>query len=403
MQKIHTLSLILMMLFASTETLRASEKKDTSSQKSTEAVVDALNASAFTILTLVENKSEGNIVISPFSVFSGIAMAYTGSENKTRDQISEAFHISKNKKPLLDSLKSFFDTVTVNSKNILRNSNSIWIQDNYKIKTSYTISLEKYFATDLHRMNVLTVDSQEFSRKRINDWVEKETSGKIKELITPGILDNNTRLLLINAIYFKDAWKNPFNKVDIVNDTFYLRSGNKINSNYLRKENEYYYYEDIHLQALEIPYKNADFSMLVILPKDEVKLDLATYSKIMKGLKKENVNLWLPKFKTESSFELKNILSEMGITDAFNGKADFSDITGNKELFISNILHKAVIEVNEKGTEAAGSTAVVARIKSARVVIEPKIFKANHPFAFMLIEKKKNAVLFIGKLNNPNR
>jgi serpin B len=410
MQSIYLLIVCLISFFTSCKVSHFNGNKypaNISNEKN--KIPEAINSFAFEILSkLSEDTDKENIFLSPYSIFSGMAIAYTGAENETKNQIARVFHFNDNKSVFLNNYRSFNEGLLLRDsaiKMILKISNSAWIENNYLVKPSYTNAIKEYLDVEVHRMNVTNIDSQEYSRKQINLWIENQTTGKIKDLIKPSVPDNITRLLLINTIYFKNDWKNSFRESDTRDDLFFLQTGENVKTKYLHREGLYRYYQNTDIQAIEIPYKNERFSMIAILPLQGNKSGMEevnekVYQKVLDSLKNEEVDLWLPRFKTEASYELNKILAEMKMPDAFNEKADFSEITGNKELYISNVIHKALIDVSETGTEASASSAVVMKLKSARIA---KIFKADHPFLFMIIEKQSNTILFIGKLNHPSK
>jgi serpin B len=356
------------------------------------------NFFTFNLFNKLDNNSQ-NIIVSPVSISTSIAMTYLGAENNTKKQIAKVFGFDANKQEFLKKWKNINDGLQNDSS--LQLANSVWIDENYVIKNEYSQALTSTFNNSIFKIN--------FSAKpeiKVNDWISSKTSGNINEIIAPGIIDNLTKLLLVNAIHFKSDWKYPFSSNDIVNDKFYISPENAINTAYLYKKEQYNYFENTDIQAISIPYKNPKYSLLIILPKNidqnpVIYANSALFSKITTQLSQTEIKLYIPKFKAESAFELNNTLAQLGMPEAFSQKADFSGISGKTDLYISNVLHKAYIEVNEKGTEASAATVTVMKLKSAPVNKEIKIFKASHPFVYLILNNQTNTILFIGKLNNP--
>jgi len=237
--------------------------------------------------------------------------------------------------------------------------------------------------------------------------VEPEPKEKIKDLIQPGLIDYLTRMVLVNAIYFKADWETAFDETLTKKMTFYPDETTQVPCDFMFAERDFGFYEQENgLKAIEIPYSKGKMSMLVILPKDKNGIFGITketgpdwYNMINTSLVKKKVKLWLPKFKTTSEFELSEVLQQMGMKEAFSDNADFSGMTGKKDLKISKVIHKAFVEVNESGTEAAAASAVVMRVKSMPAN-QPE-FRADHPFLFIIKENTQNRILFIGNIFNP--
>jgi serpin B len=251
------------------------------------------------------------------------------------------------------------------------------------------------------------ITATENARKTINAWVEKKTNGKIKDLISPGVLDSMTRLVLTNAIYFKGNWAKQFKENRTQDAPFTLADGKKIEVAMMNQKAEFGYMETDTFQALELPYVDEELSMVILLPKE-----IDALNEFEKALTTENLNqrlaeihkcevvVFVPKFKTTSQFSLADVLKSMGMKDAFSSDADFSGINGKRDLFISAVIHKAFVEVNEEGTEAAAATGVVMRLTSVGPAAIP-VFRADHPFLFLIRDNLSGSILFIGRVVNP--
>ena len=237
--------------------------------------------------------------------------------------------------------------------------------------------------------------------------MEKETKDKIKNLIRKGVLDKLTRLVLTNAIYFKGNWARQFEEDKTKEAPFTLISGEKVNVPMMNQTAEFNYMETEDFQGLELPYVDDELSMIILLPRkvDELSsleemLSLEKFSGWLGKLGKRKVLVSVPKFRMTSRFGLAGVLRSMGMMDAFSEKANFSGMNGKRDLFISAVVHKAYVDVNEEGTEAAAATGVVMRVTS----VEPEripVFRADHPFLFLIRDNKSGSILFIGRAMNP--
>jgi serpin B len=251
------------------------------------------------------------------------------------------------------------------------------------------------------------IGAAEASRKTINAWVERQTKEKIKNLIPKGVLDSMTRLVLTNAIYFKGNWARQFKEDQTKDAPFILADGRKIETAMMNQTAEFGYMEVETLQGLELPYVDKELSMIILLPKA-----LDGLGGLEEALNQENLSQWLarlyrrkvvvsvPKFKATSQFSLASVLTSMGMKDAFTSDADFSGINGRKDLFISAVIHKAYVDVNEEGTEAAAATGVTMKLTSIGPSRTP-VFRADHPFLFLIRDNYSGSILFIGRVINP--
>ena len=283
-------------------------------------------------------------------------------------------------------------------------ANALWGQKDYKFLSEFLTLVRENYGGDLQQVDFAA--QTEAARKTINTWVESKTKDKIKELIKPGMLDSMTRLVLTNAIYFKGKWASPFKPELTKDSSFTLLNGEKPNVPMMNQTGKFGYMETNDIQALEMPYVNNDLSMVILLPKQadgikdlEKELVSDNLAGWLSGIHKREVQVFFPRFKMASEFGLGKVLSAMGMPDAFSGKADFSGMTGNKDLFISAVVHKAYVDVNEEGTEAAAATGVVMKLTSIR---EPlPVFRADHPFIFLIRDNQTGSILFLGRVANP--
>jgi serpin B len=249
---------------------------------------------------------------------------------------------------------------------------------------------------------------REIARREINVWVEQKTNDKIKNLLGPGDLTSLTRLVLVKAIYFYGDWDNPFEKSASKPYEFNLADGTKITVPFMNRQDHYKYYEDSKIQAIEITYKDNKASMVIFLPAKQIPItdfekvfDYQYYIEVVGSFKDSDVQLAVPKFRSTFKLNLNSILSEMGMPMAFSDNADFSGMTGKRDLYISEVIHQAFINVDEKGTEAAAATAGIMKITSAPNPAELKIFVADHPFIFCIKDNSSGTILFMGKVMDP--
>jgi len=299
-------------------------------------------------------------------------------------------------------------------------ANSLWPQQDYKLSDDYLALTKKHYG-----VSVTPVDYQraaEKARKQINEWVSDKTENKINDIIQPGTFDNLTRLILVNAVYFKGAWKNPFEERKTKDSPFHLSASKSVKVP-MMTQRKYLNYVDTGdgLQILELPYVGSDISMLVLLPKEidgleqiESRLSFESLKNRRKSLENSEVIVFLPKFRMTSAFGLNAVLQKMGMVDAFDmEKADFAGMNGNNCrddklscLHIKAVIHKAYADVNEEGTEATAATAawlVKGEGSSRYYTPPPPVFRADHPFLFLIQERQTGSILFMGRVTDPSK
>jgi serpin B len=280
------------------------------------------------------------------------------------------------------------------------------VQKDYPLLQTYLKNIEKYY--DGYARNVDFIGATEQARQTINKWVEKKTNDKIKDLFPPGSLDANSSLVITNAIYFKGTWVKQFDKKLTAEEDFWVTETKSIKVPMMRRtdpEAVYNYAETEDLQILELPYEGDDLSMMIILPRskniDLVEKDL-NWEKIEEWkvpLSQKRVEVYLPRFTFKTKYNLTVNLSQLGMPNAFAPHCDFSGIDGTKNLYVKAVVHQAFVDVNEEGTEAAAATGVVVGITSVGPQIP--VFRADHPFIFVIQEKNTGNILFIGRVVEP--
>jgi serpin B len=357
-----------------------------------------------------------NTIISPYSINTALAMTYAGSRGETMIEMATVMHYTLNQEIFHPEFKSFSGYINSlsSSKAGFENANAIYAQKDYDFLKEFFNVVEKNYGSVLKFVDFHKGD-REAIRLEINNWVEEKTHSKIKDLIVKKILNEDTRMVLVNAIYFLAEWEKEFKKDLTYDGVFNIsisgKPEGKVTSSFMTTTDSFTYFKDSECAAIELPYSDNKFSMLVILPSIDSNLEVflkkLTYTKLMAivyGLNKQQVELHLPKFKIETETELSDLLSGMGMPLAFSNKADFSGMTGKYDLKIDKVIHKAFVEVDEKGTEAAAATAVVMIRKTTAIEAPEKtIFRADRPFLFFIQDTEKNSIIFMGSVVNPTK
>ncbi len=353
------------------------------------------------------SKNHNNTFFSPLSISEALAMTYAGAKGKTKQQMKNVLHFN------LEGIKlhKAFNILNEALKNIsnkhskMRLANALWGQKGYKFKKTFTTLIKTYYAGNFYTVDFIHQTKK--ARKTINNWIAQQTDNKIKNLLHKGDINFLTRLVLTNAIYFKGIWERKFDKSSTKNMPFYT-SDKIVNVKMMHNEDYFPYYEDNKVQALILPYKSRNIFMLIILPKAkyglwdvEKHLDLQYLNCIIKGVNSQKIKVYLPTFKLKEKYYLKEILSKMGMPIAFSKRANFSGMTGKKDLKIAKVIHEAFVDINETGTEATAATTVVMQLKAIMKPFNTPVFRANHPFMFLIMNQKTKAILFMGSLNKP--
>ena len=375
------------------------------------------------------NKEKGNLFLSPYSISTALAMTHAGARGETETEMAKALSFpslpDKEGGPLgRERLHAGFSDLKLGLREArekggveLSIANALWPQKNYRFLPEYLNLIERDYDSV---GRPLDYSNSEKARGIINRWVEQETNDKIKDLIPSGVLDSLTRMVLTNAIYFKGNWDVQFKEKSTREMPFKVTSTKSVKAPMMYQKGNFGYYQDEDVQVLEMPYKGDKVSMFVLLPNQgggqpfrrstnppakkktiadlEKTLNPAKLSEWISKVRRTKVDTWFPKFKMTSEFSLSQQLQALGMKKAF-GDADFSGMDGSKRLYLSAVLHKAFVEVNEEGTEAAAATAVVVRTRSARPM-GPR-FRADHPFLFLIRDKATGSILFLGRYAEP--
>jgi serpin B len=392
--------------------------------RSEETTLVAHGNNAFALGLYRQLQSDGgNLFFSPYSISTALAMTYAGAKGRTQEQMEQALYyptsaavlqkLGQTRAPLTpEQFAEVFGQIIRDlnarggqDKYELRVANALWGQKGYEFLRAFVELVEKQYGGRLQELDFAT--AAEKARRTINAWVEKQTNDKIRDLIGPGVLDATTRLVLTNAIYFKGNWARQFKEDRTRNEPFLLLDGGKVQVPMMNQQAEFGYAETNDVQVLEMPYAGEELSMVILLPKQtdgigQLGQDL-TVENLTQWLDKahrQDVIVTIPKFKMTSKFSMENVLRAMGMTEAFSPNADFSGMTGRRDLFISAVIHQAYVDVNEEGTEAAAATGVVMKLTSVMPGRTP-VFRADHPFLFLIRDKASGSILFLGRVMNP--
>ncbi|CAH1779515.1 unnamed protein product, partial [Owenia fusiformis] len=375
----------------------------------TTPIGDSINGFALDLYNEICGSLAGsdNVFLSPFSISTALAMTYLGTAGNTATEMATVLKYPPNVhvlfKALLTTINAPNDNYTLNA------ANNLFPRTGFAILSQYVTDVMNFYFATIKELDF--AGQPEPSRQYINEWVSNITMEKIPELLQVGDITPLTVLVLVNAIYFKGEWQNPFNPDLTAISAFNVTPTQQISVAMMYNVSMYRYFEDTTLDAkiLELPYTGEEVSMIIILPNQQDGLaDLEanlTLSKLNAAINNlyapytaNVVNVWLPKFKIKFRSELGEHLQDLGMVDAFNAGADFSPLCGLCNVRISKVIHEAFVEVNEEGTEAAAATAVII----LKGVPRPKIFRANHPFLFLIRHKKSGSILFMGRITSPN-
>ncbi len=376
-----------------------------------ESIYQSFNTFGIDILKQVAGGDE-NSIFSPFSIAMALAMTCIGAKSTTATEIAGSLHLSVPVPTLSKAMPAIMKTMRANDprgKNLLLLANALWMKQGYPILENYRDAIRGNFKGDLFEV---AFSAGEAVCDKINAWVAKQTNNKISQLLAPGALNPESVLVLTNAIYFLGAWLHMFPARNTKMLPFYPVPGQDTKVATMHVEATFGYLEDPNVQYLEMPYVGEDLAMGIVLPKRrnglsavQGRLSAEYLGELATGASEQQVNVFLPQFKLESTFDLTTGLGVLGIKAAFQRlQADFSGISSDPAgVFISAVIHKAFVDVSEKGTEAAAATAVVMLPSCApgEVSREPPTFRADHPFLFLIRHSRLNVILFMGKVILP--
>ncbi len=365
------------------------------------------NQFAFNLYNNIPKKAEENIFFSPYSISTSLAMTYAGAQGETANQMAKVLRFPPQKDPLNQGfyqLNNNFKEQQKDSEYKLIQANSIWGQKGESFLKSFTQTISNSYEA---KTTEIDFKNSENARNTINSWIKEKTQTKITEIIPKGMLNEKTKLVLANAVYFQANWAMEFSPEKTKKAPFSISKKKQVEVSMMHsKPTEFGYSKKEDLEIIELPYKGGEISMVILLPNKvnglaelESSLNQQNLQNWLKNLNyTELIEVKIPKFKIEQGTDLKKVLTTMGMTIAFDpNKANFSGISDSKNLFLSAIIHKAFVNVNEIGTEASAATAVIAGVRGK----SNTIVNIDHPFIFMILDKQSQSILFLGRVINP--
>jgi len=409
-----TLGLLACTQPASSEIIRSEKQRVTPPDMDKEAMTTLVAGNSEFAFDLYQTLrvEDGNLFYSPYSISLALAMTYSGARGETAQQMANTLHFLLSQDHLHPAFNSLDIELGERGEGAegkddegfrLNIVNAIWGQEDYQFLTTFLDLLAENYGAGLRTLDF--VHAPEESRTIINNWVGDQTEGRIEDLIPQGVISALTRLVLTNAIYFNAAWQYPFSEDTTGDGPFYLLDGGEVTVPMMRQTESFGYAEGDVYQAVELPYDGRELSMIILLPQTgqfetfEETLDAGQVEAIVNGMETRPVSLTMPKFEFESSFSLKEALAAMGMPVAFSELADFSGMTGNRDLFISEVVHQAFVSVDEAGTEAAAATAVVMALTA--VPEKPVEVTVDRPFIFLIRDIETDTIIFMGRVINP--
>jgi serpin B len=353
---------------------------------------------------LTQNDSTSNVFFSPASISTAFSILYEGARQNTSQEIQQVFGFPEEDNLRHSGYLSLHQSINKksNTDTEISIANALWLAENFEPLAEYIDT-----ATTFYDSTVSTVDfASDEGVEKINKWVDDKTQGKITDILKPGSTDSNTKMAITNAIYFKGLWEYPFDPEDTYESEFMIDKDNSVNVQMMTFPHKMQVNYTIaeKMEMIELPYRNGTVSLLVILPNEIDDLRTVEESITADNLKmwqdfptlNRGINIHIPKFTLETEYDLTQQLPDMGMPTVFNPvHADLSGITGYKSLYVSQAIHKAFVEVNEKGTEAAGATVIVTDESSGQT------FRADHPFVFIIQDNETDNILFMGRVVNP--
>lgn len=375
----------------------------------------AVNQFGLALYSELAPARKGNLFLSPYSVETALAMTLAGARGQTAAQMAQVLRIgdlahqphggfAELSRALAASAKlgdqQLFD---------LSIANAIWLAKGYSLNPDFVKTVKEQYSAGIEPLDFASsLAAREQARQTINAWIAKQTNEKIKDLLAPGTLDAQTRLVLTNAIYFKSQWDAQFSKSQTRDEPFHVTGDASVTVPMMHQMRRMHYAENDLMQAVEIPYRFRRLSMIALLPRKtdgmaalEKSLTAANVTAWSKAMGDRQVELSLPRFQFSSRFDLGRPLAAMGMAQAFSATADFSGISAGQQIYISDVVHQAFVDVNEEGTEAAAATAVVMHATALPRPAPKAVFRADRPFLFLIRDNTSGCILFLGRVNNP--
>ncbi|XP_025079482.1 leukocyte elastase inhibitor-like [Pomacea canaliculata] len=351
----------------------------------------------------LRKNASSDIVFSPFSVHVALTMTYLGAQKATAREMIKVLGLSKLRKNKAHSAyAALLQTSQLSTSVELNLANAVFVKPNLPVEETFRQGLVQMYRAKFGHFDFSAVGGPETP---INTWVGNVTKGKIPDFLAPGTIDNTTAMIIVNALYFKGSWLKTFRLADTAEEPFYLDDGTTVTVPMMKQEDNFKYKRSQNLKAdiVELPYKDQRYSIFIVLPVSrgtlsqvEQSLKMEELTSELESMGNDKVKLFLPRFKSKSRFSLKEPMKRLGMRSSFNTKrANFRGISSGNQLFISDVIHEAVVEVNEEGTEASAATAVKISFKSRP--FRTVNFRADHPFLYIIRDNTYKMVLFMGR------
>ena len=366
--------------------------------------INAFTTASYQQLT----RGDANLILSPFNIATALSMALAGAGGRTAGEIQSVLHLHYDSTydAALGALLADLTKAGNTEGSELHTANGLWVQKGFAIQPAFENTLANNYHAPLTPLDFMA--NPEAARSQINRWTEEHTKDKIQNLFPAGALDAQTRLVLTSAIYFYGKWQDPFIPSRTQPAPFVLPAGATTQASFMNQTSHFGYADTPSAQILEMRYAGTGIAFDVLLPKTlggfpglETSLTIENLSGWLGNLTTRNVQVSLPKFHAESEFSLRQALSTMGMPTAFTGQADFAGIGPQRGLAISEVVHKAFVDVSEQGTEAAAATGIKMHATAMRMPEQTVVFRADHPFIFLIRDTRTGVILFIGRLMNP--
>ena len=368
------------------------------------------NEFAVDMYQTLRSDARQNIIFSPLSISTAMAMTYLGSAGNTKAQMAQGLHFDALGNSVHQLFKDLHKRLQKDSQNYtLKTANSLFGNVGYTFLDSYLQGCADFYQAEVKELDF--TNQAEASTSYINKWVENKTENKIKKLIPEGAISDVTVLVLVNALYFKGLWKYPFEAAETRSASFNLNSNQKTNVQMMHHKEYFrrFYSQELNTNILEMDFAGDEISMYFLVPEDmdrgldklEKQLTATSLTAALTSTTrstKMKMDIYVPKLKVESKFSLSNVMKSLKMTDMFSEKADFSGMDGKKDLSISDVLHKSFIDINEEGSEAAAATGVIVGLTS---VLKPFEFKVDRPFFLVLKDKESDSILMMGSVWAP--
>ncbi|XP_005586564.3 serpin B6-like isoform X2 [Macaca fascicularis] len=377
-----------------------------------DALSEATGIFALNLLKKLGENNSNNIFFSPMSMSSALAMVFMGAKGNTAAQMSQALSFSKIGGEDGDIHQGFQSLLTEINKTgtqyLLRTANWLFGEKSYDFLSCFTDSCSKFYQAKIENLDF--VNDTETCRRHINAWVADKTEGKITEVLPRGSVDSWTKLILVNAIYFKGNWDHSFEKYKTREMPFKIskNKGKPVQMMSQKSTFKITYAKEIFTEILVLPYVGKELNMIIMLPDENTDLETVekelSYERFIEWtnpdkMHEREMEVFLPRFKLEETYNMEDVLRSMGMVDAFEqNRADFTGMSSKKDLYLSKVTHKSFVEVNEEGTEAAAATACRIVRQGFRII---PTFRADHPFLFFIQHSKTNGILFCGRFSSP--